>query len=362
MNSDIHQTAALDYDSYRGRRFIANLDGLRAISILLVMIHHTTHFNIPALENFQDNARLGVSVFFVISGYLICTLFLRERDQFGDVSLKAFFLRRIYRLLPLYYVVLLLECVLVFVLNVYSPENRELFARKLPGYLFYYSNWLTTATQGPFFVSWSLAIEEQFYLAFGLMFAFLSRRWIISILVALYALKFTLLNLTSLPQLHPELPWSGLSTIQSSLLFGVLAAYALHSRRGYDFFRRLFTRPATPWILLGLMLGWLAAVKVCADTNVSALPFNILAAFLVISLAMRNPVPAIGGNAMSHVGKVSYGIYLLHLPVFYAVKRLTDQPLAVLIIGFAGVMVVASLSYRYLESPFLRLKEKLHRG
>jgi len=352
---------SFDYDGYRDRRIIPNLDGLRALAILLVLVHHTTEIELPLLDNFQFNGRLGVSIFFVISGYLICTLFLRERDRFGNVCLKSFYLRRIYRLFPLYYAVLLIECLLVFVLNAYSPENRALFADKLPSYLFYYSNWLATATQGPFFVSWSLAIEEQFYLAFGLMFAFLRRRLLIGILVAAYLCKFTLLNLTNLRDLHPDLPWAGLSTIQSSLLFGVLAAYLLHSRRGYAICRSLLAPAAAPWIILACMIGWLSLVRICLETNILALTFNVLSALLVISLSIRDSVPLIGGPAFSHIGKVSYGIYLLHMPIFGAVKRVTLDPFAVLLLGVAGVIIAASISYRFFETPFLRLKERLHR-
>jgi peptidoglycan/LPS O-acetylase OafA/YrhL len=356
------QSDSFDYDGYRARRIVPNLDGLRALAILLVLVHHTTEIKIPLLANFQHNGRLGVSVFFVISGFLICTLFLRERDRFGNVDLKSFYLRRIYRLFPLYYAVLFLECLLVFVVHAYSPENRALFVQKLPSYLFYYSNWLTTATQGPFFVSWSLAIEEQFYLAFGLMFAFLRRRLVVGLLIAAYLCKFLLLNLTPLRSLHPDLPWAALSTIQSSILFGVLAAYLLHSPRGYAICRKILAPAAMPWIILACMLGWLSLVRICLETNILALTFNALAALLVISLSIRDPVTLIGGRALSYVGKISYGIYLLHMPVYGLVKQATHQPLVVLLLGVSGVLIAASLSYHFYEKPFLRLKERLHRG
>src|SRR5581483_7282933 len=116
-------------------------------------------------------------------------LFLREEASTGRIDLWKFYGRRALRLLPLYYAVLLLQMVLVFVAHQYSPENQQLFREKLPSYLFYYSNWLPTATQGPFFCAWSLAVEEQFYLGFGLLLFLAPRRFAIGAIAAALLVK-----------------------------------------------------------------------------------------------------------------------------------------------------------------------------
>src|SRR5204863_8282969 len=109
------------------------------------------------------------SFFFVISGFLICTLFLRDERKTGKIDLWKFYGRRALRLLPLYYAALLLQAVMVYALKQYTPENQDMLRVILPAYLLYYSNWLASATQGPSFCAWSLAVAEQFDLGFGVL-------------------------------------------------------------------------------------------------------------------------------------------------------------------------------------------------
>src|SRR5262245_61475162 len=147
------------FESYQRRSYFGALDGLRGVSILLVLLHHSLLFpGYPLLQTLQENGRYGVAFFFAISGFLICTLFLHEESKTGRIDLWKFYGRRVLRLLPLYYAVLLLQMILVYGLHQYSPENQQLFGDKLCSYIFYYSNWLPTSTQGPFFCAWSLAV------------------------------------------------------------------------------------------------------------------------------------------------------------------------------------------------------------
>ena len=167
------------FEAFQANSYFNALDGLRAVSILMVLLHHVPRFQQGLMHTLQANGRYGVAFFFVISGFLICTLFLREEQKTGRIDLWKFYGRRALRLLPLYYAALLLQAVFVFAFKQYAPENQELFREKLPAYLLYYSNWLATATQGPFFCAWSLAVEEQFYLAFGLLMFFANRRLVV---------------------------------------------------------------------------------------------------------------------------------------------------------------------------------------
>src|SRR5207247_11158705 len=95
----------------------------------------------------EEDGRYGVAFFFVISGFLICTLFLREEEKTGKIDLWKFYGRRALRLLPLYYAALSLQAILVFALKQYTPENQALFVEKMPAYLFYYSNWLARSEE-----------------------------------------------------------------------------------------------------------------------------------------------------------------------------------------------------------------------
>jgi len=103
------------FDAFRAKSYFDALDGLRAISILLVLFHHVPRYPVQHfLHTLQENGRYGVAFFFVISGFLICTLFLREEQKTGRIDLWKFYGRRALRLLPLYYVALCLQAVLVF--------------------------------------------------------------------------------------------------------------------------------------------------------------------------------------------------------------------------------------------------------
>ena len=200
------------------------LDGLRAVSILMVLFHHAPKYSPQhPLHTLQENCRYGVAFFFVISGFLICTLFLREEENNGRIDLWRFYGRRALRLLPLYYGALLLQAVLVFALKLYTPQNQALFAEKLPAYLFYYSNWLPTATAGPFFQAWSLAVEEQFYLLFGFLFYFAGRRAIAAAVLTAWFVKFLVYQACGPVDVNSTAGRVILS-YQEPVLFGVLAA------------------------------------------------------------------------------------------------------------------------------------------
>jgi peptidoglycan/LPS O-acetylase OafA/YrhL len=309
-----------------------------------VLAHHVPPVDIPWIAHFQDQARHGVSLFFVISGYIVMTLMLREVRRSGAVDVRSFLVRRILRLWPLYYVVLLLEAVLVFGVQVYSPHNQALFSDKLPCYALYCSNWLATSGEGPFFVSWSLAVEEQFYLFLSLLLLVLRPSAVVAAFGALLAVKILLVNAVRV-----------LLSYSEAILLGVLLAFLLNDRDWYGRFSRLTASRFVPAACLLLLLASLVFGGLGNKSGPDALGFYLICALLVGACAVGNELPVIGGRALSAVGLFSYGIYLLHMPVLSAVKRFTEDPVAVLVLTLAIVLPVAWASYRYFEEPIRRL-------
>lgn len=119
----------MTHQEYVGRRKYENLDWLRGISILMVIFHHVPNVGPDNLLSvLRANGRYGVSLFFTISGFLICSLLLMERERHGTIDIKAFYMRRTLRLFPLYYAVLAMYCLQIFVFHQYSSENQILFA------------------------------------------------------------------------------------------------------------------------------------------------------------------------------------------------------------------------------------------
>ena len=134
------------------------LNGMRAIAVTAVVWHHS-HPGIAELA-LTRRGFLGVDIFFVLSGFLITTLLLRERAEFGAISLRQFYVRRTLRIFPLYYAVLL--ALAAYFTFARQASEREAFFAGLPFYLTYTSNWFDAS--GMMSITWSLSAEEQFYL------------------------------------------------------------------------------------------------------------------------------------------------------------------------------------------------------
>lgn len=345
------------FDEYCSAPHFHALDGLRGLSILLVLLHHGARFDSAILRTLQENGRHGVSFFFVISGFLICTLLLREQRKNGAIALGKFFQRRAARLLPLYYAVLAGYVVMVYGMNVFSAQGEELFRQKLPSYLFYYSNWLATSTDGPFFFAWSLAVEEQFYIGFALSLFFLRARIVIGVVTAALLLKFAVYQFVGPVDVGSTL-WRIVFSYQEPILLGVLLAFALSCRPIYD---RVAHALGHRWLMPGI--GALLAVRLLTHPITSQSTWDaqllfVLMTATVAACVVRPRVPVLGGGLVAHIGKVSYGIYLLHWWVIVAVYRAlpggTWNALWHLLLTTAIVVAMASLVHRYFEAPIIQ--------
>jgi peptidoglycan/LPS O-acetylase OafA/YrhL len=357
-NSD---TGISSFEDFKRSPYFNVLDGMRALAILLVFLHHTPRWSFAWTEPLQENGRYGVSMFFVISGFLICTLFLREEAKNGRISLWKFYGRRAVRLLPLYYLLLAVQTFLVFGVHLYREEIVELFRSKLPGYLFYFSNWLPTSTQGPFFCAWSLAVEEQFYLAFGFLLVFASRRYLIAAIGAMLLLKAAVLQFLGPLDTTTSVGRVVLS-YQEPILLGVLLAFALNSRRGHALFSRWVGRSWTLGALGIALFVWLSARPIRSLGTFDIQLLYVLITLIVAGLVLRKPTPVLGGPALTYVGKISYGIYLFHMFFLAIVVRLAGARNATICFLVAGTLTLlaASFSYRFFEAPIIRrYKERL---
>lgn len=356
----ICSSAVLQFGEFQKESYFTALDGLRALSILLVLLHHAP--GLPRRDFFwtlQENGRYGVGFFFVVSGFLICTLFLREESRHGSVDLRKFYGRRVLRLLPLYYAVLLVQMLLVFGLHQYTPENQQLFREKLPSYLLYYSDWLPTMTQGPFFCSWSLAIEEQFYIAFGLLLFFCTKRTMIAVVSMALLLKIAVYQIFGAVDADSQVCLV-LFSYREPILLGVLAAFALHAEAGYEALKKWL---GTGWVTASFGAAsvlWLLFHPVRQESAWDAQLLYLLMTLFMIGLVLRANVPILSGRFLAHIGKVSYGIYLLHMFVFSTVKKLPggqDVWLSFLVTAVLTI-IMASLVYHYFERPIIRFYKR----
>lgn len=335
---------------------IDGLDGIRACAVIAVVWHHA-HGGIESIP-ISRNGFLGVDVFFVLSGYLITTLLLRERATSGGISLSKFYVRRSLRIFPLYFAVLA-ALTLYFWLNLRTSNQATEYFLNLPYLLTYTSN--LVELYDPMAISWSLSVEEQFYLLWPPLLVLLGWRRCMPVLCILIGLNQAI----NFGFLDAYLPYSKLPMLQATLtpiLLGVMLGILLAETS------------ASRWA--GLLAGWrlwviLALVLIAANTagdirGWPRLSFQVLTTIALAGVVLHpghGLVKLLEWRPLVAIGAVSYGVYLLHMIVLYPVGRLTKAlGVATPSITFAACLALtfgaAWLSFRYFERPFLRLKTR----
>jgi peptidoglycan/LPS O-acetylase OafA/YrhL len=342
------------YSSYAGTKSFGSLDGLRAIAILAVVWHHTG----PPFPGWPISARgfLGVDLFFVISGFLIVTLLLRERRRTATISLRKFYGRRFLRIFPAYYAMLLLAGTIAFVKH---GNTSEAVRADLPYAALYVSNLVPMHSM--LAITWSLSVEEQFYLIIPALEKY-ARRALPLILPAAYVLvslpTFGLFPGLGLPSFFRE-------TTFGPILLGVMLAHLLDQPSGYRWVSRVLGRPEASAVALALVV--LAVSYPHPDiSGWHRIGIHWLLAALVAACVVREQHglrAILSCWPMRRIGIVSYGIYLYHqIVAHFAVLGLERFHVSSHLSMFATVTVftwlTAELSYRLFESRFLALKQR----
>jgi len=348
------------FAGFRATRHFASLDGLRCLSIIPVVWHHSNPV-LPA--GVLGKGTFGVDLFFAISGFLITTLLLREKSSRGQVSLRAFYMRRSLRIFPVYYAVLGLFCLHAWLIAPDGPQ-RDHFFQSLIYHATYTTNWLvdfSVAHPVTFAFAWSLACEEQFYLTWPWAIRLTKKAWIPALIVGGALLVDQAAERVWLSALLPpgSLRLHIVYSLATPICLGCLAALALHHRNWFLVVERILGwRLSAPAVLL--LLGY-----VVSRNDLSNFTVHVVLALLVVACCIRPDhglAWLLNQPALAHVGKVSYGIYLLHVMVIGMWRRVVPQPdervLWVFGLALLGSVAVATLSHRYFEAPFLRLKDR----
>lgn len=341
-------------------RYFPSLDGLRALSILPVLWHHSTP---RVYEGLLGRGPIGVDLFFAISGFLITTLLVREKRSSGRIALGDFYIRRSFRIFPLYYACLGAHCAFaVWGRPEWTPCIT--FLRRLPAYATYTANWLgPTGESGPilFAFAWSLCTEEQFYTFWAPALAWTRRLYFAAILMAGWFCLDLLLEFDCLGwgrAGHPLLVRM-LTSFASPIGLGALWAMAVHERRLGVLWHFFGARYAS--VLLASVVTSLV-VWPWAPTLV--LHF-FLAAWVVSCAARSDHALAwlLEQRLVRGLGRVSYGVYLWHVPVIGAIRTIFPATRgnagAVFSVALPAAVVVATISHFWLEQPLLRVGRRL---
>jgi peptidoglycan/LPS O-acetylase OafA/YrhL len=351
------------HEQYLGTRTFGSLNGVRGLCILSVLWHHAPG---GLQARIFERGFLGVDMFFVLSGFLIVTLLLRERARNGSISLKKFYARRTLRIFPIYYLVVFSLFLYYLLTKPDAPTALGYFAA-LPFLLTYTSNWVHVQA-GNAIIMWSLATEEQFYLGWPLIEKLL-RPLGVALLLAAVLVVNQLINFGVLDSFlariygrQPSLPF--LDATFTPIALGVVLAHFLHSPRTFEFHYRLLGHPVSCVIFGGLLLA-LVALWPGDISGTGRLSIQITMMLLLGTLVVREhhwARPLMTFPPLAYLGAISYGMYLYHMWVIHPVRigfaRLgwPEHSLGYFLIALACSVVVAGLSYRYIEEPLLRLK------
>ena len=349
--------------------YIPGLDGLRAVSVIAVMLYHLHALDRTSYGWFQGGF-LGVEVFFVVSGFLITSLLIEEHQREGDIDLRQFWLRRARRLLPALFTMLVVVGIWA---ALWRPDTLARLRTDLPGALFYYSNWLQIVDDVGYFAAldtppllrhlWSLAVEEQWYLVWPLVFVALmratgnrARRLLVPVL-AMAAVSALTMILLYRPDDPDRANFLYLSTITraSGLLLGAALATRWTPWRWKGAGRRHLV--GLDVVGFGAVAGLGAAVVLLDNES----PGLYQGGLLLVSMLSAVAIAAVahpGAHAMQRVfgsaplvqiGKRSYGLYLWHWPVFVLTRAATGP--GRLAAAVVITVILSEACYRFVEEP-----------
>mgnify|MGYP000010433901 CR=1 FL=1 len=336
------------------------IDGLRALAVLPVILFHAGFA--PLRGGF-----VGVDIFFVISGYLITTIIADEIER-GSFSLIKFYERRARRILPALFFVML--CTLPFAWFWMLPNELTQFSETLIAVPLFYSNILFYLTSGyfetaselkPLLHTWSLAVEEQFYVLFPLFLLFswrrLDKKQIILLLILLALTSLLTAQWGSLT--HPSFTFFLLPTRSFELLIGSLISLSINPQK----ISKSISQPFRKYLsIVGLLLIVYAIVSFNEKTPYPSLytliPTLGTGLILVFSSSQDIVGKLLGSRLFVGIGLISYSTYLWHQPLlaFARLKIFSELTGTNLFIIISSTVLLGYLSWRFIERPFRDVK------
>ena len=356
-------------------KYLPSIDSLRALAVLAVIIYHVD-------VNYLPGGFLGVDLFFVLSGYLISSLIIKEYRKTGSLNLYNFYIRRARRLLPAVYFMITVGLVVMVLFNEVLLRKSHLDA--IFGYI-YSSNWWyifhkldyfdSFGAQSPFKHLWSLAIEEQFYMIFPLLFLLVNRKkkskdgtyklnknflYVVLglILVSLIAhiLLFDINNISRI--------YFGTDTRAFSLLVGVVGAILYPMERLHA--------KVTPQQNMIYSVVSLVSIATLITVMIYTSEYNtllyrggfllvaILGLIVIISSGKQHTLMSrlLSFKPVVFIGKISYSLYLWHFPVLVLttpVSEIGNPNIIFVILRVVLTFVLATASYMFVETPIRKL-------
>jgi len=344
-------------------RHVPALDGLRGLALLGVLLFHA--------NGVLPGGYLGVDLFFVLSGYLITSLLLAEQRETGRIALSAFWVRRARRLFP----ALLSLMPVVAIYGRYfarTEELRTVRAQALAA-LAYVANWQAIfqhksywqlfAAPSPLEHTWSLSIEEQFYVLWPLLVTFLLRRYTSRTLLAV-SLLFSALSMTAMVFLfdaeNTTRAYLGTDTRMAGILLGAALATLIAPNRTFEARTVRALDACGVLVSVGFAFAWCKLRGTDPFLYHGGFWLTELGALVLITCAVAGRqslvARALAFRPLTLLGTISYGVYLWHWPVnvFLTADRIHVHGFALHALRFGLTFAIAIVSYRFLEQPIRR--------
>lgn len=357
------ETINSPYEAYRQQSYFQSLDGVRFFSIIAVIWHHSFPEGTSA---WLTKGFLGVDMFFVLSGYLIVTLLLREKEK-GNINLKNFYIRRSLRIFPVYFGLLF---ALLFMYGVLKEDKQEFnqLVSLMPVYLFFLSNWSVVHFHN-LEIYWSLATEEQFYFIWPLIQKIFSWRIVFCILAVFIFLNqlvnFGVLDsvLVGLYGTKEVLKLSIVDSTFTPICLGVLLAHLLHKKPYFLAAFAVLKNRLSPLVILFSLL-FVIFTSPADIAGVARFSIQTLMMLWLASLVIRENhslQPMMQFYPVKRIGQVSYGMYVYHMFAIHIARVLIERlgiSFDYILFFVASVLtfVIAEASFRYYEMPILKLK------
>ena len=359
--------------------FFPNLNGVRFIAAFWVVVHHIEQFK----EKFgYDNqlfytrfirliGPLSVFLFFVLSGFLITSLLLVEKERTNTINIKSFYMRRVLRIWPLYYLTVFLGLFVlphISYLNI-SGETELIkvdFTEKIILYLLILPNIVTGVFKHIPYLSqnWSIGVEEQFYYFWPWVIRQTKTSRLLIIMIIFFILFYITRSLTVIYMPETGL-WKYLNEFIKSLritcmILGAIGAYFTYFKLNSKFIQFIFAKGFQVFVYVTLILMLSFGVYLPGiNQEIYALIFTLILMNLAKNpasiLSLENPV-------FNYLGKISYGMYMYHtIAVVIGVKishSFGNSNFVSYPISYALTILIAAFSYEYFEKPFLKIKDR----
>jgi peptidoglycan/LPS O-acetylase OafA/YrhL len=341
---------------YTKHQYIAPLDGMRAVAIILVVVAHLGFGSIIP-------GGFGVTVFFFISGFLISRLLIAEYLKSGRLNIRYFYIRRFLRLAP----ALLTMLLLVYILNVsmgFAAPGRELLA----GFTYTMNYYLIVQKSDPILpigALWSLAVEEHYYLLYPLLLTLLWRKktqFLVFLILACLAALIWRTLLIQVLNVSAEYTYKATDTRFDSILYGAILAVALEVKSVASWFKRfdaLLPLGVAFAVLLGTFLWRNAEFRETLRYSLQGMALVPIVYGILYGSRLKRVRDLLAMAPMIWIGRVSYSLYLWHVPVLNCISlgfpemRLTET----YIMALPLTVLVSAASYYLVERPFVSLRK-----